>query len=988
MNRRKIISLLTVLVIILNMILPTLSFALETGVAEVKVVPSKTEVKRGEEITVSVHLNTNGAKGITLTQIYMSYDPDILEPVGEPTLNSEFSSIIPAGTDPRVSINENLNRLNFLWTSGANQFELVYNEDLCTATFKVKEDAVLGPSSITIEDNQPVGGMNPNTGEIVDVQYAIVDSEVDVILPVNSISLDKTELDLTVPEEGTLNVIYNPEDTTEKEITWESSDNNVATVESTEDGVATVKSVGKGTATIKATAKNGATAECTVNVTKLVPIESIELSETEVALDRGESKQITATALPQDTTDDKTITWTSSKDSVATVEQDGTITAVDKGTAIITATATNGVKAECVVTVGVPLESISFEGDITDKVLDRDETLELKVIYNPDDTDTDKTIKWSSSNTAVAKVENGIVTAIDDGEAEITATSVNGKTATCKIKVVVPLKSISIKESTSIKCGETEKLEVTYNPNDTTDDKTIKWTSLDEGIATVSTDGTVTAKQVGNTTITASTLDGKLTAECKVEVLPVPLESIQIKEQNITLNKGTSQDLTVIYNPENTTESKDIDWTSSNPEFVTVDENGKITAVANGTVTITAKVGTQEATTTVTVKTPLESISITEEKVILNRPETIDLDVIYNPDDTTDDRTVTWTSSNEDVATVDEDGVVTPVAPGTAYIKAKVGDKEASCEVEVKVPLKGITIKEETELLKGKYEELTVTYNPADATYEGKVTWESSDPEVATVDENGKITALKEGTTKITATAEENGVKFTDECTVTVKEIKMDSIVIDSADFELGLGREKQLNVNFYPEDTTDDRTITWKSSNPEVATVDENGVVKAVKIGTAVITATTADGKTNTVEVTVKEIPIESIEISAPTTVKVGDSFTLEIAINPSDATKQDGIKYISSNSEVIEIDENGKVLAKGVGTAIITVEAENGVKNQIEITVENQNINIDGENLNGDTNTTNSPKTGDIAIELFVGLMIVSALGIAFILIKNKRK
>ena len=983
MNQKRTISLFVLLVIIINMFLPTLSLALETGTAEASILPSKTNVTRGEEITVSIRLNTNGAEDITLSQIYMYFDTNVLEPVGEPTLDSQFEEAVPSNTIRQPSIVDNC--LNFLWTSGttSDDFSLNYNGTVCKVTFKVKENATIGTSNLTIESDSnvaPVVGGLDSLGGMIKIPYEIVNSNISVILPVNTIALDKTQLDLTVPDTGTLNVIYNPTNTTEKEITWTTDDDSVATVESTTDGVATVKSVGSGTATITATSKNGATAKCTVNVIKLIPIESVELNKTELVLDRGKSEKLTATVLPTDTTDAKTITWSSENEGIAKVEQDGTVTAVEKGSTKIIATSTNGKTAECVVTVGVPLESISFAENITSKTMNKGEDFTLTVVYNPEDTDTDKTITWRSSNTAVADVDtNGKVKAIDDGEAEITATSVNGRTATCKIEVVIPLKSISIKESTAIKCGETEKLEVTFDPVDTTDDTTITWTSSDNDIATVSTNGTVTAKKIGNVTIKAETANG-LYDECKVEVLPVPLDSIQIKEQNIILEKGKTQNLTVLFNPENTTDSKEITWESLNPEFVTVD-NGEITAIANGTATIKATVNGKEATTTVTVVTPLKSISISEEKVTLNRPQTIDLDVTYNPDDTTDDRTVTWTSSNTDVATVDENtGLVTPIAPGTAYIKAKVGDKEDTCEVTVKVPLEGITIKSETELLKGKYEELAVTYDPIDATYEGKVTWTSSNTEVATVDENGKVTALKEGETIIKVTAIENDVEFTDECTVTVKEIKMDSILIDASDFDLGLGREKQLNILFYPEDTTDDRTITWTSSDEEIATVDKNGVVKALKIGEVTITATTVDGKTDTVEITVKEIPIEAITITAPTTVKVGESFSVQIAINPSDATNQDGIKYISSNSNVIQIDENGNAIAKSAGTAIITVEAENGVKNQIEITVENEEI--------GGENTTNSPKTGDIAVELLVGLMIISVLGITMILVKNKRK
>ena len=420
MNSKKLISLVTILLIILNMIIPTLSLALDAGVVEVKVVTSKTEVKRGEEITVSVNLNTNSVKGINGLQIYMNYDPNVLEPVGNPVRDLPPQSPNGGFEDfGSTTINTNTNSLNFIWSTSSKTITLDYNGSLCTATFKVKEDATLGTSTLQIEElPNVVSGLDENE-EAIKIPFTLVAANLDVIMPVNSISLDKTEIDLTVPEEETVNVIYNPENTTQKEIAWETSNKNVATVESTEDGVATIKSVGKGTATITATAENGATAECTVNVTKLVPIESVKLNKEELALDRGSSEQLIATAMPTDTTDDTTIKWTSSKEEVAKVAQDGTVTAVDKGTAIITATSTNGKTAECVVTVGVPLESISFEENMEYKKLNKGDDFDLVVVYNPEDTDTDKAIEWTSSDTSVVSVVDvdgkGKVTAIGAG---------------------------------------------------------------------------------------------------------------------------------------------------------------------------------------------------------------------------------------------------------------------------------------------------------------------------------------------------------------------------------------------------------------------------------------------------------------------------------------------------------------------------------------------------------------------------------------------
>ena len=1005
---KKLISALTVLALICNMILPSLSFAVETGVAEAKVQLSKTELERGDEVTVSFHLNTNGAKGVKSSQTLLNFDPDVVEPVGTPTLNSEFTSIIPAYPAPMVTITDrdneedptkDIHRINFFWSSGANDFELDYNGVVFTATFKVIDSAKLGKATFELVDDKAkspiVCGMDMSTGGIIEIPYTVQNADINVIQPVNSISLNKETTELWVNETEKLTVTYDPQDATTQSVTWSSSDNSVATV--APDG--TITAVGKGTATITAKTSNAKEDKCEVIVKQ--PVTGISLNKNTLELEKGATEKLTATVLPGNADGDKTVTWLSSNNDVATVEN-GVVTAIGKGSATITARTANGIEATCAVTVGVPLKGISFKNNITEKTLNRTEQFTLEVVFNPTDTDVDKTIKWSSTDTSVATVVDGVVTAVGDGETVITATASNGMTATCKVKVIIPLNSISIKESTSILCGGTEKLEVTYNPVDTTDDKTISWTSDNEEVATVSTDGTVTAKGVGTANIKATTSKG-LEATCAVTVLPVELESIIIKEQNITINKGQSQDLTIVYVPENATEDKGITWSSENDEIVSVSENGTITAHKVGKVTITATAENgEEATTIVDVKSPLVSISLNETEKQLNKGETLQLNVTFNPDDTTDDKTITWTSTDDAVASV-ENGLVTAKSAGTAYIKASVGELEVTCKIEVKVPLEGIKLnKETTEILRRQEEKLQVALNPEDATYEGSLIWTSSDETVATVDENGVITAVKAGTAVITVKAIEGENEFTDTCTVTVKEIPLNSITINMPDFELGIGETQQLGIFIEPEDTTDDLNLEWSSSNPEIVSVDEKGLVTAISEGIATITVKSGD-KESSVTVTSKIIPITSISLEGTDTkALVGSPINVRITVLPTNATYDiEDLKIISSNSDVITVNKDGTVIAKGLGKAVLTVEAPNGVKSQVEIEVvdstadfnpednNNQEENVTNpEDNKAEEDKTNSPHTADIAVEMWIALMIISGAGIGIILKRKLKK
>ena len=950
--KNRIISILTIFFLLINL-MPVSFVTAASPKVTVSVIPDVEEANNGDTINYtvtcsatdkvqSIQLTLDIPEGLTYVQNSGKVDSNINSSLGVTLDEADFTE-----AEKLVTI------------SHRSPFTLNGNVKIATFQCKVNNNAK-GTVQVGLTDVE-------FTDEEIEV---VADSNITknykkttiIVLP-TAISLNKTSLNLDVGNNEKLVATVSPEDATDKKVTWESSNNSVAKV--TSDG--TVSAVSKGTATITAKTSNGKTATCDVTVKQ--PITSITLNKKSLELERGEKSKVTATILPSNADGDKTVKWSSNKTSIATVSSDGTITAVAKGNATITATTSNGKTATCSVTVGVPLKSISFENGVKEKTLNKGENFNLKVTYNPEDTDASKTITWSSTDTSVAKVENGKVTAVGIGETTITATASNGKKAECKVKVVNPLVSISIKDSTSIQYGQTEKLVVTYNPEDTTDDKTITWESSDKNIAEISADGTITAKNVGTATITAKTTTGK-TANCVVTVLPVELNSISIKEQNVTLNKNENKNLTVTYNPENTTDDKTVTWEVVDTNIVTIDETGIITPVNAGTTTITAKVGDKTATTTVTVVIPLESISLNETDKKLLKNETLDLSVIYNPEDTTDDKTVEWSSTDEKVAKV-EDGKVTTLASGTTYIKAKVGDKEASCKVSVIVPLTGIKLnKESVTLLKGQTDTLITTFAPEDTTFVGKASYKSSDESIITVNEDGKITAIKEGEATVTATVKDGENEFSATCEITVNEIPLNTITIDKTDFELNVSETEKLNVIFEPENTTDDKTIEWSSSDESIVSVDNEGVVTAKAEGTAIITAKVGEKETQ-VTITVKIIPIKALSLEGTSTVaNVGDIIDIKLTVNPTNATYADSIKYTSSNSDVVLVKEDGTIIAKGTGKAILTAETQNGIKQQIEIEVKgadeaSETKVVDNKKTN-QTKKSLSPKTGDLKQEI----------------------
>ena len=274
-----------------------------------------------------------------------------------------------------------------------------------------------------IETLVPMGGVPDGWTE----QQAETD---DPATAVTSVELDADEMTLTVGGEGQLQATVAPEDATDKTVTWSSDKTSVATVDAT--GKVTAVAAGEATITAKAGDK---TATCKVTVTAAaVAVTSVALDKTELALTVGGEGQLQATVAPDNATD-KTVTWSSDKTSVATVDATGKVTAVAAGEATITAKAGDKT-ATCKVTVTAATVAVtSVALDKTTLALTvGDAAVQLTATVAPEDA-TDKTVTWSSDKTSVATVDaTGKVTAVAAGEATITAKA-GDKTATCKVTV-------------------------------------------------------------------------------------------------------------------------------------------------------------------------------------------------------------------------------------------------------------------------------------------------------------------------------------------------------------------------------------------------------------------------------------------------------------------------------------------------------------------------------------------------------------------------
>jgi len=642
-----------------------------------------------------------------------------------------------------------------------------------------------------------------------------------------------------------------------------------------------------------------------------IAVSGVSLSKTSMTLVEGDSETISATVSPSNATN-QTVSWSSSPSDVASVDG-GKVTALKPGKATVTVTTADGGKtATCSVTVEakkIPVTGVTL--DKTEAELVEGESITLTATIAPENA-TDKTVSWVSSDEEIAKVDSeGKVSAIAPGTADITVTTTDGEKkavfALTVVAKVVPVESIAIdKETLELVEGDSATLTATVSP-DNASDKTYAWTSSNPDVATVAEDGTVTAIAPGNTTITATSNDGGKTASCEVSVAKriIHVESVTLSGET-SVTAGDTVTFTYTITPSDAT-VQDVKWSSSDESVIKVDADGTAVVLKNGVATITVTTVGEEGKLVATVA----------------------------PENATN-KELSWKSLTTSVATVDAEGNVKAVKPGTAKIRVSTTDGSklnAECEVTVtkaKVAVTGVSLDNTLLLISvGESRKLSATVKPSGATNK-EVSWTSNNESVATVDSNGNVKGLKEGSATITVTTKDGSKTATCKVTVSkpVSTIAVTGVSLNKTSLSLTVGESQSLSATVSPSNASD-KSVSWKSSDTSVATVDGSGNVKAVKAGTATITVTTKDGSRIArclVHVSAAVINVTGVSVS-PTSVTLaeGERKELTATVKPSNATKK-SVTWTSSNTTVATVSTSGLVTAKSAGTATITVTTVDG--------------------------------------------------------------
>lgn len=413
----------------------------------------------------------------------------------------------------------------------------------------------------------------------------------------------------------------------------------------------------------------------------------------------GETIALTAEVTPADADDADKVTWATETPDVATVNENGEVTLLKAGEAKITATA-DGKSAS--VTFTVKKKKLTVDPSALTEIYVKDNKIEAAAkavtanyaLENVENVSLVKGTDYTVSEPQISadkKYYSITITLSDDaaGKYELSTTTLKGH-------IAYELTSVALNSATLnlVAGADGRQLVATTTPdNALLDNLTFTYKSDNETVATVDKNGLVTPLKAGTATITVTakadvTVNGMAAfsktaqAECKVTVTDnsIPATNIELDASSKTMTVGEKAKLTATVKPDDSTDK--VTWKSKNDKIVSVDENGNITALAVGETEVIATAGSVSAVCNVTVEgVKVSEVKLNKTSVSLKAGETEQLTATVSPDNATD-KTVTWTSSNEKIATV-ADGKITAVAPGTATITATAGDKSATCTVTV-----------------------------------------------------------------------------------------------------------------------------------------------------------------------------------------------------------------------------------------------------------------------------------------------------------------
>ena len=684
-----------------------------------------------------------------------------------------------------------------------------------------------------------------------------------------------------------------------------SNKESVAKIE-TADGVSRVTAVSEGSAKITVYTYNNKKASITVTVKKAP--ESVEFNEGKIVL--GE-EQTYAPAITLSSGSAGGCTYVSDAPGIVAVDEaSGKMTAVSKGEAQVTVTTYNGKTGSCTVTVKDAPSCVRFAENAI--AVGKGEKIYLPAVaLGEPGEDCAGSYTYSTSNKKYVTVaQTGAIKGVKAGSATITVKTHNGKTD--KVKVTVkkaPSKVTVTAPHTTLGVGEWIDLKTSITSGAAS---TLSFVSSDSKVAEVYADGSVYAASEGPAKITVTTFNGKF-ASVKLTVEAAP-SGVAIEPAAITVGVGESATLTA--SPIGG--GGGCSFSSDDTDVVSVDaQSGVIKGEGIGTAAVRARTyNDHEAVCMVTVKAAPTGIDFQETGITLSAGDSYQLlpPVLQGEDAV--DCAILYKSSSTSYMKVNASGKVTGVKAGTATLTASIyNGLSASIKVNVKAAPAFISFGETARsmLIEDTYMPQVSFSNGVAGTY----SLSSSNKAAVVIDEDGKtLRAIGGGSAVITAKSF-NGK--TAQLTVNVAKLP-DSVELQPASLKLGVGECAVLTA-VMPEGQG--ARLTYSSSDSTVASVDADGRVTALAVGSASITVRTQNGRESTCEVRVYGAPTgialepEQAELSG------GEVLQLKATSLP------DGVGAIyfeSSDVKIAEVSADGEVTARGAGTCVITATTYDG--------------------------------------------------------------
>ncbi len=630
----------------------------------------------------------------------------------------------------------------------------------------------------------------------------------------------------------------------------------------------TIKGLAPGAAMLQLTSTSNPSVSILLPVLVVEPVTKVRVSAEKTTLTLGEQAQTILTFTPEDATL-QAVSYSSDNEKIATVDEKGLVTAHAKGQTAIRVMTMDGTKRVSYVNIQVVQlpEAVTIE-ETAPLILNVGDTHGLKAVITPDSA-SDKKVLWTSSDESVAQVNaSGQVTATGQGQCEILCVSQAREQVRTTLPVIVVqlAKDLSfVSEKATLLAGQRALLRYVLEPLDVTNGE-VAFTSSNEAVALVNESGIVTALSDGTASITVAAQDGsgkKDSLELTVARRP---EKVTIHQQGpLTLATGRKTQVTAEVWPQDS-ENRKIAWASTDETVATVSVEGIISGKTAGECDIVAV--SQSALEVMdvihlVVRQRLKSVRFSSGKESVRAGESIPTQVILEPADVPPTELI-YSSRDEGIAQVDQNGVVTGVAPGRTIIRAQAQDGSG------RYGQMTVTVLEAPKSLMLDTDSLTLSVGQSHqigVTGVSQTLWESTSGQIATVDENGVVTAVSTGRCVVTCTAQaQPDLK----ASVTVRVVQqVTDIQVSPETLSLEAGQQGKISWTVFPGDA-DDPTVIMESTDPAVAQVDQKGMVTALQAGACEIVLSAADGmgQTARVSVTVTEpepdIRVQLISLSS----------------------------------------------------------------------------------------------------------------------------